>query len=242
MKQNRTDLTIKNLPISERPYEILEQRGAEALTDAQLIAIILKNGVRGESSVALSSRILGELDRFGQDPLAALTQMPLSALQGFKGIGRVKAIEIQAVMEIAKRLSKRMIAQRNDLTTEDLVSIYMDTMRFSDRESAFACYFNIKNALIAELFLGYGTLNKVLVDFRQIFRKGFECGAYKFVLLHSHPSGDPEPSEEDRYLTMRLYEAGMIMDIPLADHIIIGDRSYYSFAEKEQIFPDLPPE
>ena len=113
MKKNQNDLTIKNLPLSERPYEILERRGAEALTDAQLVAIILKNGTPGESSVTLSTRILGELNCFGQDPLIALAQLPIASLKEFHGIGRVKAIEIQAVMEIAKRLSQRMIAKRN---------------------------------------------------------------------------------------------------------------------------------
>ena len=235
MKQTKNDLTIKNLPLSERPYEILEKRGAEALTDAQLVAIILKNGTAGESSVSLSTRILGELDRFGQDPLIALAQLPLVSLRGFHGIGRVKAIEIQAVMEIAKRLSQRMIANRTGLTTEDGVTIYMDTMRFSDRESVWVCYFNTKNAMISEQFLGYGTLTNILVDFRQIFKKGFECGAYKFVVLHNHPSGDPDPSATDIDLTHQLKDAGRILHMPLADHIIIGDRSYYSFAEDGKI-------
>lgn len=242
MKKNQNDLTIKNLPLSERPYEILERRGAEALTDAQLVAIILKNGTPGESSVTLSTRILGELNCFGQDPLIALAQLPIASLKEFHGIGRVKAIEIQAVMEIAKRISQRMIANRNGLTTEDVASIYMDTMRFSDRESAWVCYFNTKNAMIAEQFLGYGTLTNVLMDFRQIFKKGFECNAYKFVVLHNHPSGDPGPSSTDIDLTEQLSRAGYLLRLPLADHIIIGDRSYYSFAEDGRIPEEIPSE
>ncbi|MBQ7059592.1 MAG: DNA repair protein RadC [Firmicutes bacterium] len=238
MKQKKQDLTIKDLPLSERPYEILEKRGAEVLTDAQLLAIILKNGSAGESSVTLSTRILGELNKYDQDPLIALTQMPLASLREFRGIGRVKAIEIQAVMEIAKRISGRMIADRKGLTTQDIVGIYMDTMRFSQREGAWACYFNIKNAMIAEQFLGYGSLHTVLVDFTQVFKKGLECGAYKFVLLHNHPSGDPRPSRADCDLTYRLEEAGQIMNIPLADHIIIGDKTYYSFVEDGKILQE----
>ena len=234
--QDSDTLTIKQMPVSERPYELLEANGASSLTDAQLIAILWRSGLPGETSVQMATRILSSLDRFGQDPLLRLCQLSLAELRALPGIGRVKALQIHAAAEIGKRVGKRAkTLKRIPVSSEILSSMYMDRMRFGDRESAWVCYLNAKNELIDELFLGYGMLNAVLVDQRQIFKKGFECGAHSFVLLHSHPSGDPEPSEQDEMLTLQLLEASKLMQLYLTDHIIIGDQCYYSFREENAI-------
>ncbi len=233
MNKEKKKLTTRELPVSERPYEIMEEKGAGGLTDAQLLAVIIRTGTTRESSVTLCTRMLAELDHFGQDPLIALSQMSLTAMKSIDGIGRVKALQISAALEIARRISSRSIARgRIKVSTRQLADLFMDRMRFSDRESAWAAYINARNELLDEQFLGYGTVANVLVDFRQIFKKGFDCGASRFVLLHSHPSGDPTPSIQDQYLTEELMRAGELLQMPMADHIVIGDRTYYSFKEQ----------
>ena len=137
MNKEKKKLTTRELPVSERPYEIMEEKGAGALTDAQLLAVIIRTGTTRESSVTLCTRMLAELDHFGQDPLIALSQMSLTAMKSIDGIGRVKALQISAALEIARRISSRSIARgRNKVSTRQLADLFMDRMRFSDRESA----------------------------------------------------------------------------------------------------------
>lgn len=236
MNENSFRTRTNELPVSERPYEILEERGASSLTDAQLLAIIIRNGTKKESSVEIATRVLTELDGFGCDPLIALGRLSLASLRQFPGIGRVKALEIHAVMEIAHRISHRSIATgREKMTSETLAEIYMERMRFGRHECAYVAYLSTRSEFIGEQFLGEGTLSSVQIDIRRIFLKGFELGAAQFVLLHNHPSGDPTPGHQDRELTRSLAACGELLQMPMADHIVIGDRVYHSFKEHDEM-------
>ena len=224
--------TMKELPLSERPYELLESKGENALTDAQLLAILLKSGTTGETALELAIRLLSSPQEQGIDPLVALCHQPLRVLKEHHGIGRVKAIQLKAVCELAKRISSKKAKQR--LCIEDpasLVQIYMEEMRYLSQEVIKAIYFNTKMELLGDRNLSYGTINQSLITPREVFTAAWELGAYSFILLHNHPSGDASPSEDDILLTQKVQQACSILDIPLLDHIIIGDNNYMSFKE-----------
>ena len=225
---------IKDLPPSERPYELLEEKGAQTLTDAQLLAVLLQSGTVGETSVEMALRLLSQCSGEGSDPLVRLCSLRLEELRAFKGMGRVKAIKVKAAFELAVRLSNRQVSSHIRLNTpEDLADRYMEQMRYLKEERTRVVYLNAKMELAGDVELGTGTLTQSLVDTRQIFLNGFSRGAFAFVLLHNHPSGDPAPSEEDAVLTRHLKKMGKIMGLPLVDHIVIGDKCYYSFAQGE---------
>jgi len=226
--------TMKELPFSERPYELLEQKGESALTDAQLLAILLKSGTTGETAMDLAIRLLSSEHVQGIDPLVALCHQPLRVLKEYRGIGRVKAIQLKAVCELAKRISSKQALQR--LCIEDpasLVHIYMEEMRHLSQEVIKAVYFNTKMELLGDRNLSYGTINQSLITPREVFTAAWELGAHTFILLHNHPSGNPEPSMNDILLTDRLRQAGKLVEIPMQDHIILGDGNYYSFKEHQ---------
>lgn len=226
--------TMKELPLSERPYELLESKGEAALTDAQLLAILLKSGTAGETAVELAIRLLSSVEEQGNDPLLTLCHQPLRVLKEHHGIGRVKAIQLRAVCELAKRISSKKAKDR--LCIEDpgsLVPIYMEEMRYLSQEVIKAVYFNIKMELLGDRNLSYGTINQSLISPREVFMAAWELGAYSFILLHNHPSGNPEPSMNDILLTDRLRQAAKLIEIPMIDHIILGDGTYYSFKEHQ---------
>ncbi len=226
--------TMKELPLSERPYELLENRGEASLTDAQLLAILLKSGTAGETAVELAVRLLSSVEEQGNDPLLTLCHQPLRVLKEHHGIGRVKAIQLKAVCELAKRISSKKAKER--LCIEDpgsLVQIYMEDMRHLSQEVIKAVYFNTKMELLGDRNLAYGTINQALISPREVFMAAWELGAYSFILLHNHPSGNPEPSMNDILLTDRLRQAAKLIEIPMIDHIILGDRTYYSFKEHQ---------
>ncbi|MCF0136513.1 MAG: DNA repair protein RadC [Lachnospiraceae bacterium] len=234
MKQK---LIMKDLPLSEKPYELLESLGASALTDAQLLAILLKTGTREENALETALRILATVkeEEGSSEPFSLLFRMPFSKLTQFRGVGRVKAIQIKAVAEIAHRLSVRDAQTR--MTVKDSASIacvFMEKARDLTEEHVWYLLVDTKLHMICLKELGKGNLNQTLIDAKEIFLDGREKGAYAFVLLHNHPSGDPTPSQCDNDLTRILRKQGEIMQMPLLDHIIIGRNTYYSYTDAEQ--------
>lgn len=226
---------MKELPLSEQPYELLERKGETALTDAQLLAIFLKTGSEGESAVELAIRLLATVPSQGRDPLVALCHQPLRMLQQYRGIGRVKAIQIRALSEFVRRLSSKQAAERLRVDNpQSLVRIYMEEMRYLTQEVVKAVYFNTKMELLGDKNLSSGTVNQSLISPQAVFKAAWELDAYAFILMHNHPSGDPAPSLNDTILTDRIRQASRIMDIPMLDHIILGDGRYYSFKENQK--------
>ena len=233
MKQNDRYVTMKELPLSERPYELLRDKGAEGLTDAQLLAVFLNNGLPGETVLELSTRILAECGAMaGEDPLSCLFSLSAERLQDFKGIGRIKALQLTAVRELLCRLSKR--EAREKLSVHDsssVASIYMEEMRSLRQEIVKAVFLNVRNAIVYEKTVSMGSISHSVLSPREVFLPAYEKGAGKVIILHNHPSGDPFPSEADLKLTDKMRACGDLLEIPLADHIIIGDRVYYSFRD-----------
>ncbi|NLN15025.1 MAG: DNA repair protein RadC [Tissierellia bacterium] len=221
--------TIKDLPLSERPREKLYSYGAESLSNAELLAIIIRTGHKEDTAIDLAQRIL-TLDKKG---LAYLTNVTLEQLTKIKGIGKCKAAQILAAIELGKRISRwraeDKIKINSPLTVANLV---MDEMRFLDREHFNVVLLDTKNQLLSIENISIGTLNASIVHPRDVFRVAIKKNSNAIILLHNHPSGDPEPSNEDIRITERLVEVGNLVGIKVLDHIIIGDNRYVSFKEK----------
>lgn len=225
-------ITTRELPISERPYEKCLQAGPQTLSDAELLAVILKTGSPQMNAVQLAQQIL----RAGTKSLLNLYQMSVEELMQFPGIGEVKAIQLKCVAELSRRIAQTEQKERVCLSNaQSVAAYYMERMRHERTECLMVSMFDIKCRLIADTVIATGTVRAVLSSPREIFLRALEKKAVTIILLHNHPSGDPTPSKEDFALTERVQRCGELMDIPLSDHIIIGDRRYYSFREHKKI-------
>lgn len=226
-------MTVKELPDTERPYEKCLMYGAEALTDAELISVIIRTGSRGERCVDLAHRILNA----GPDGLLNLLQLDVKQLTKIHGIGNVKAVQLKCVGELAKRIASTRRRQQVILESpESIASYYMERMRHETQEILMLAMFDSKSMLIGEKVISVGTSNAALISAREIYRTALQEQAVYIVILHNHPSGNPEPSREDIQVTRKIKQSGEILDILLMDHIIIGDNRYFSFREQDILF------
>lgn len=220
---------IKDLPESERPLEKFLSKGAEALSDAELLAIILRTGARNVSALALAGDILASTD-YG---ILGVYHMSFEMLTGIKGVGRVKALQLKAIGELSRRIVKASIPSGvSFLEPSTIASYYMEDMRHLTQEQLLVAFLNTKGVLIKEEIITKGTVNMSIVSPREIFICALKCEAVSVVMLHNHPSGDPAPSRQDIEATLRVREAGALMGVSLIDHIIIGDNNYISFREE----------
>ena len=222
--------TIKQLPISERPYERCERYGAEYLTDAELLSVVIRSGTKERRSFEVAQDVLMIKDEY--QGLKGLYNVTLNELMRIKGIGRVKAIQILCVVELTKRMSK-VVSNKGIYfnTPQSIADYFMQEMRHLDTEQVTLVLLNSKNRLIKEIRLSKGTVNASLTTPREVFIYALKYEAVNFAMIHNHPSGDPTPSKEDIRLTSRIKESSKIVGINLIDHIIIGDNIYTSFGE-----------
>lgn len=223
---------MRELPDSERPYERCQKYGAEVLSDAELLAVILRTGNRDCSALQLAQRILS----LGQRNLLNLYQLSAEDLQRLPGIGKVKALQLKCVAELSKRMASACYQRSLQVDDpETLAGYYMERFRHESTEKLLLAMFDARNHLLKDEVLSVGTINASLVSPREIFRKALQNQAVHIILLHNHPGGDPSPSPEDLRVTRRIRETGDMIGIPLTDHIIIGDNRYFSFQEKEML-------
>jgi DNA repair protein RadC len=221
-------LKIKDLPSNERPYEKLERFGPEMLSDAELLAIIIRSGNKTETSVSLSQRVIKE-----QGGLVSLHNASLEQLRSISGIGRVKAVQIKAVMELSKRISSYGLNNKAVVKSPlDISRLLMEEMRHLKKEVFKVILLSTKNQVIKHINISVGSLNASIVHPREVFSEVVKSGCSSIIMVHNHPSGDPEPSSEDIGTTARLVEAGNILGIKVLDHVIIGDGKYISLKEK----------
>lgn len=225
-------LRMKDIPVNERPYEKLEKYGPETLSNAELLAIVIRTGSMEETSVALAQRLLTYGGNTGG--IAFLHDMSVEELKRTKGIGRVKALQIKAVMELSKRVSASLI-NNNRVTIKSPVEVstlLMEEMRHLKKEVFKIILLNTKNHIIKYMDVSVGSLNSSIVHPREVFSEAVKAGCSGILLVHNHPSGDPEPSREDIETTQRLVNAGNILGIKVLDHVVIGDGKYISFKEQ----------
>ena len=224
-------MTIKDLPEAERPYERLQKHGPNVLSNAELLAIIIKTGTRNETSVDVARRLLN-LDEEKQG-LAFLNYLSLEELKKVKGIGNVKAIQIKAIIELAKRISSTTRGDKVIVKSpDDVCKHLMEEMRNLKQEEFRILLLNTKNCIMKACVIAVGGLNSSAVEVREVFKEPIRSGCASIILSHNHPSGDPEPSKDDILFTKRIAEGGELIGIKVLDHIIIGDGSYTSLKEK----------
>ncbi len=225
-------ITIKNLPESERPYEKFLLYGEEGLSDAELLAIILKSGTQTENSLDIARKIL----QGNHNNLLNLYDLTYRDLMRLSGIGKVKALQLKAVAELSKRIGKTQSGYQLKMDNpSSIADYYMEQMRHRKEEILMCAFFDSKCNFLGDVIVSKGSVNYAYVSPRDIFRYAFDYEAVLIVILHNHPSGDPTPSDDDIQITHRIEKGARILELQLADHIIIGDNKYYSFKENGQL-------
>lgn len=225
------NLRIKDMPEEDRPYEKLEKSGAGALTDAELLAIIIRTGCRNDTSLDLTRRII---NRYSDGKgLLYLKHASIAQLREIRGVGRVKAIQLKAAAELGCRMARpvRENGRFRIASPDDIAGLYMEKLRHMDREVFMVLVLNTRNEVIRELCISTGSLSETIVHPREVFKEVMKEPAAAIILMHNHPSGDSDPSGNDRKTTTRLVEAGKILGIKILDHVIIGDGNIFSFKE-----------
>lgn len=214
----------------DKPYEKFMAFGPAYLTDAELLAIIIRTGTAGVDALSLAKQIL-KLNE-NHDGLLGLHHISLSQLMSIHGIGEVKAVRIKCIAELSNRIASARTTDRLQFQKPELVAAhYMEQMRHLEYEKILCVMLDNKARFIRDIVVSTGTVNTSIMSAREIFMKALEYHAVYIMLLHNHPSGDPTPSEDDITSTRKIKAAGSMLQIPLLDHIVIGDGRYISMAE-----------
>lgn len=221
--------SVKEWPEDERPRERLLKYGVEGLSDAQLLAIIIRNGRDGRSAVDLGIELLEKFG--GLDGIAQAGISEFRGKNGVKGIGPAKIAEIKAAIEVGRRHQKPSLAGATFCSSGDVISYYQPRMKDLKKEMFRCALLDTKNKIIQDEVVSVGTLTASLVHPRETFRAAIRESAAAVIFIHNHPSGDIKPSQEDILLTRRLVQAGEVLGIQVLDHIIIGDGSHFSFRD-----------
>ena len=212
--------TMRELPPAERPRERLLNQGANALKTAELLAILLRTGTSGRPVLDLADFLL---THFGS--LEALSRAPVGELAKIKGIGQAKAIGLKAAFALAARLARSEAEARSIATADDVARLLGEEMRLLDFESVRVICLNTQHMVLAVEEVTRGTLNESLFHPREAFRPALARQAHAVILVHNHPSGNPQPSEADLHVTRRMKEAGALLQVELLDHVILGRRA-----------------
>lgn len=202
--------------------------GAEALSHAELLAILLRTGTKDESVVHLANRIMRQVGSIRQ-----LVDLSIEELTEIKGIGTAKAIQIKAGIELGRRITRTGKEEVKAIRSpRDAADLLIEQLRYLQKEHFVCLFLNTKNHIISQETLSMGSLNASIVHPREVFRAAIKCSSASVIFAHNHPSGDPTPSPEDVALTKRLVEAGKIIGIEVLDHLVIGDMKFVSLKEQ----------
>ncbi|MCK4429179.1 MAG: DNA repair protein RadC [Candidatus Aenigmarchaeota archaeon] len=218
-------MRIKDISKENRPRERFLKYGASALSDAELLAIILQSGSSGENVIDMSNRLIS---KYGIDKLSGLN---LKEFQEIKGIGPAKATQIKALFEFNKRYNLSKKNSQPIKSAKDVFEYSSQRLLVTDKEQFMILLLDSKNRIIKDETVSIGTLNASIIHPREVFKSAIKESANTIILIHNHPSGDPTPSIEDEKITKILFEAGELLDIKVLDHVIIGDGKYHSFKE-----------
>ncbi|MFC7440834.1 RadC family protein [Laceyella putida] len=229
----RNYMLLRDVPEEERPRERMVQLGPEHVSNAELIALLLRTGSTGESVMVLAQRVLSKAGG-----LKGLTRLSLQELMEIHGIGPAKAVQLMAGIELGQRISRMLPEDRYAIRSPGDAALYvMDELRFQQQEHFICLFLNTKYRVIDKKCIFKGSLNTSVVHPREIFHEAIRSSAAAVICVHNHPSGDPTPSPEDLLVTERLVEAGRLLGIEVVDHLITGDQTYFSMKEKGLI-PD----
>ena len=223
-----TNTSIHHMPAAERPRERLLQVGVQALSNQELLALVINSGSRQASSLELATHLLNRWQS-----LRSLADASVEEIMQVAGIGAAKAASMLAALELGRRLMAQGGAARPAIRcVADVVNLAMPRLRDLAREEFLAVMLDTKHKVIEVKTVSVGHLNASLVHPRELFREGVRRSAAAMILAHNHPSGEPEPSSDDLALTERLQDAGRLLGIPVLDHVIIGDNRYVSLRER----------
>jgi DNA repair protein RadC len=224
----RYSVAIRELPSEDRPRERLINYGAQALSTAELIAIILRTGTQKHSALGLAEQVIS---KFGG--LRGVAKASIKELSRVKGIGPVKAVQIAACVELGRRLAARGSDIKPTITSpDDVADMLLPKLRDLTKEQFVALLLDTKHRVIREENVSIGSLNSTVVHPREVFQSAIAHSAAAIVVVHNHPSGDPTPSAEDKQITTRLVESGKILGVEVLDHIILGDNCWVSLKQK----------
>src|SRR5690606_5554082 len=229
MQEKSTSLTIKNWANDDKPREKLVQKGSLALSDAELIAILIRSGSRNESAVELSKRILAMAD----NNLNSLGKFSVNQLKRFKGIGEAKSVSIVAALEIGRRRREGGPQRLNQISSSRAAyEILFPLIGELPHEEFWNLYLNNSNRVIHKSQLSKGGITGTMVDVRLVFKAALEMGAVGMILAHNHPSGTIKPSTADKQITAKLKNAAQALDIRILDHVIVAQDRYFSFSDE----------
>lgn len=222
--------TIKEIPLNDRPREKMAANGAAVLTDAELIAILLRTGTAEKSAIDIASEMTADGGLYKR--LAGITR--LNELTNIKGLGQAKAATVLAALEIGRRIASAKPIEKIHLSCpQDVADFLMPRLRYAAKEQFVVILLNNKNKVIGTEVVSEGSLSSSVVHPREVYAPAILHHAAAIMVAHNHPSGDPKPSIEDEEVTRLLLRSGKVLGIPLIDHMIIGDGNYYSFLENE---------
>ena len=224
--------TIKFWAVDDRPREKLIAKGPASLSNAELIAILISSGNKEESALDLSQRILMNVD----NDFRELSKLTVEKLMHFKGIGEAKAVSIVTAMEIGRRRELKALKSKPKVScSKDVFQIMHPILHTLEHEEFWALYLNNSNKVLEKCQISKGGITGALVDIRLLFKRAVELAAVALVISHNHPSGKLKPSDADKQLTKKISKAGETLDIKLLDHIIVSEKSYFSFADSNEI-------
>lgn len=222
-------LRIKDLAEEDRPREKLLAKGISSLTDAELIAILIGTGSKNESAVDLGKKILGSVSH----NLNELGKLSIHDLMKMKGIGQAKAITILAALELGRRRKASEIIKKGKISqSRDVLEYFQPLLSDLHYEEFWVLLLNRSNRVVNKIKISQGGISGTVIDVRLILKKAIENDTSSIILCHNHPSGNLEPSESDKKITLKLQKAGQLMDIQVIDHVIISDNNYFSFADE----------
>jgi DNA repair protein RadC len=228
MIENRK-LTVKELPLDDRPREKLLLRGPQSLSDAELVAILLRTGKKGKSVLEIARDLISS-----EGNLAILATKTIDSLQLISGIGKDKAATLAAAFELSRRIlsQPKWLSNKKITSPLDVAEIFIPILRDENKEKFIVVCLNSANKIIKHETISIGNLNSSVVHPREVFKVAIDNSSASIILIHNHPSGNPEPSNEDIRITKKIVETGKIMEIPVFDHLIIAGETYTSFVEK----------
>lgn len=227
--EDKTRVLVRDVPVEERPRERLMQLGSAGLSNAELLAILLRTGSNGQSVIGLAEQLLS---RFGG--LRSLMEAEIQELIQIPGMGPAKAIQLQAAFEVGRRIARLSRQPAATIRSpQDVADLLMDRLRFEKKEHFLVIHLDTKNQVIGEEVASIGSLDSSIVHPREIFKSALKKSSASIICVHNHPSGDPTPSREDILVTKRLAEVGQIMGIEVLDHVIIGEQRFVSMKEKD---------
>ncbi|SRR6056297_1985358 len=230
MQEKTTSFSIKHWSDDDKPREKLLTKGRSALSDAELIAILIGSGSRSESAVELSKRILAAAD----NNLNKLGRLSIKQLTAFKGIGEAKAVTIAAALEIGRRRRGEEVLHVTKIgSSKDAFEVLQPILGELEHEEFWVLYLNNSNKILYKTQLSKGGITGTLVDVRILMKQSLELGAVGLILAHNHPSGTLKPSTADKQITQKIKKASQSLDIKVLDHLIITQKDYFSFADNQ---------